>query len=64
MSDNTIHIPAETLDTETDSTVEITITDPTDGSTHVFTGPDEVTVHRQIDALWGIDDANEATVHG
>lgn len=58
MNDNTINIPVEILEDPIDQ-VEIQITDPTDGTVHTFTGPDEVSVNRQIDQFWGIDNANQ-----
>jgi hypothetical protein len=58
MTDNTIRIPLEVLDA--DGAVMIEITDPTDGTRRTFTGPDEATVNRQIDAFWGISAADEA----
>lgn len=59
MSDSTIRIPVEILDDPIDQ-VEVQITDPTDGTVHTFTGPDEVSVQRQIDQFWAIDEANTA----
>lgn len=38
--------------------VELEVTDPTDGTTHVFEGPDELSVQRQVDEFWGVDEAN------
>jgi len=59
MSDNTIRIPVEILD-EDPHTVEVEIIDPTDGTRHTFTGPDELSVQRAIDDFWGIAEANRA----
>lgn len=60
MSDSTIRIPVEILEEDRINEVQVEITDPTDGTVHTFTGPDEVTVQRQIDEFWGIDEANKA----
>ncbi len=38
--------------------VRIEITDPTDGRQHVFEGADEVSVQRQVDEYFGIEEAN------
>lgn len=38
--------------------VRLEITDPSDGRTHVFEGDDEVSVQRQADEFFGIEDAN------
>ncbi len=59
MSDSTIRIPVEIVGDDLDE-VQVEITDPTDGTVHVFTGPDEVSVQRKIDEFWGIDEANKA----
>ena len=40
------------------SVVTIEVTDPTDGTTHVFSGDDEMSVQRQVDAHFGVDEAN------
>jgi hypothetical protein len=56
---NPIRIPVEILDDPVDQ-VEVQITDPTDGTVHTFTGPDEVSVQRKIDQFWAIDEANAA----
>ncbi|MFN8073568.1 MAG: hypothetical protein U0R66_17425 [Mycobacterium sp.] len=58
MSDSTIRIPVEVLDGPLDE-VQVEITDPTDGTVHTFSGPDEISVQRQIDQFWGIDNANQ-----
>lgn len=59
MADSTIRIPLEILDDPIDE-VRVEITDPTDGTVHTFTGPDEPSVQRQIDEFWGIEEANKA----
>lgn len=59
MSDHTIRIPVEILGDRIDE-VQVEITDPTDGTVHTFTGPDELSVQRQIDDFWGIEAANKA----
>ena len=38
--------------------VELEVTDPTDGTTQVFAGPDELSVQRKVDEFWGVDEAN------
>lgn len=38
--------------------VRIEVTDPTDGATHVFEGPDEISAQRQVDAFFGVDEAD------
>lgn len=38
--------------------VQIEVTDPTDGTTHVFEGPDEVAAQRKADEFFGVDEAN------
>ncbi|MDA3642181.1 hypothetical protein [Mycobacterium xenopi] len=38
--------------------VELEVTDPTDGSTQVFTGADELSVQRKVDEFWGVDEAD------
>ncbi len=60
MSNNPIRIPVEILDADPVDQVVVHITDPTDGTVHTFTGPDEESVDRQIDEFWGIDAANKA----
>ena len=60
MSDSTIRIPVEILEDDPNNEVQVEITDPTDGTVHTFTGPDELAVQRQIDEFWGIDEANKA----
>ncbi len=59
MSNHPIRIPVEILDDPVDQ-VEVQITDPTDGTVHTFTGPDELSVQRAIDDFWGIGEANRA----
>ncbi len=58
MNGNMIRIPVEILDAP--DAVMVEITDPTDGTIHTFTGPDEASVERKIDEFWGISAADEA----
>lgn len=37
--------------------IQVEITDPTDGVTHVFEGSDDADVDRQIDAFFAVDEA-------
>ena len=38
--------------------VELEVLDPTDNTTQVFAGPDELSVQRQADEFFGVDEAN------
>lgn len=37
--------------------IQVEITDPADGVTHVFEGSDDADVDRQIDAFFAVDEA-------
>ncbi len=37
--------------------IQVEVTDPTDGVTHVFEGCDDVAVDRQIDEFFAVDEA-------
>lgn len=37
--------------------IQVEVTDPTDGVTHVFEGSDDADVDRQIDAFFAVDEA-------
>jgi hypothetical protein len=43
--------------------IQVEVTDPTDGSTHVFEGVDDAAVDRQIDEFFGVDET-EQREHG
>jgi hypothetical protein len=38
--------------------VRVEVTDPSDGQVHVFEGPDEVRVQRQVDEFFGVEEAD------
>jgi hypothetical protein len=37
--------------------IQVEVTDPTDGVTHVFEGCDDAAVDREIDAFFAVDEA-------
>ncbi|MBE5477761.1 hypothetical protein E3G68_005094 [Mycobacteroides abscessus] len=37
--------------------IQVEVTDPTDGTTHVFAGSDDADVDRQIEAFFAVDEA-------
>ena len=37
--------------------IQVEVTDPTDGTTHIFEGADDAEVDRQIDVFFGVDEA-------
>ncbi|MBS1693120.1 MAG: hypothetical protein JST91_12955 [Actinobacteria bacterium] len=39
--------------------IQVEVTDPTDGVTHVFEGSDDAAVDRQIDAFFAVDEAEQ-----